>query len=388
MNKKAFMAAVAVFALVFLLVGVQFVAFANANPIVYCPEITIKNDGSITPTTELLVRIGNTYYLTANITGYSISIQCSNMVFDGNGYTINGATGNIGYSNRGVVLSYLTNVTVKDLTVENFWSDNIAVNNCSYCTLIRVQSLGGQPVTFPGYSNFNKVTRCNINDLAVSFSNNTFYGNNIYHIQNPSLPNVWDNGVVGNYWSDYSGSGPYILNSNNKDNFPSVSPIDIQLSLPEPTTNPTPTPAPTASPTEQPATSPAPLSASLSESASSVYLGSPVNFIVTVSGGKEPYTYAWNVDNQTVETASSSTFSLTSQAIGEHHVYVAVTDADNSTATTLTVAFTVLPNPSATTQLSPSPSPSVPEIPSWIILPLSTIASVLLGCFCIRRRKA
>jgi hypothetical protein len=130
-----------------------------------------------------------------------------------------------------------------------------------------------------------------------------------------------------------------------------------------------------------------PLSASLAESASSVYLGNPVNFTVTASGGKEPYTYAWNVDNQTAEAANSPTLSLTSQAEGEHHVYATVTDANGNNATTLAVAFTALPSPSATPQPSPSPSPSVPENPSWIILPLATISSALLGYFCVRRRK-
>lgn len=129
------------------------------------------------------------------------------------------------------------------------------------------------------------------------------------------------------------------------------------------------------------------LSASLAESASSVYLGSPVNFTVTASGGVEPYTYIWTLDNQTVENASGRTFILTSQAVGEHHVYASVTDANGNTATTLEVAFTVMPNPSATPQPSPSPSPSVPETQTWIILPLTTVASLLLVCFCVRRRK-
>ncbi len=371
MKIKTFMAAIAIFVLI--AAGIQLVKVADANPIAYCPEIIVKSDGSITPTTELLVRNADTYYLTSNITNYSVAIQRSNIVFDGAGYTINGAIGIIGYSNKGLVLNYVTNVTVKDVTVKNFWSDNIAVNNCSYCTLIRVQSFGGQPVTFPGYSTFNKVTRCNINDLAVSFSNNTFYGNNIYHIQKPSLPNIWDNGMVGNYWSDYTGSGPYVLNSNNKDNFPNVSPFDIQLPVLEPTPTPSPaispqpsTPPPTIAPSASPNSS-LTLSAGLAESASSLYIGNTINFTVTAQGGKEPYTYSWNVDNQTVEASSSPYYSLNTLAVGEHHVYVQVTDAENSTATTLTVAFDVLPNPSSSP--APSPSPSVPEFPAWTILP-------------------
>jgi hypothetical protein len=151
---------------------------------------------------------------------------------------------------------------------------------------------------------------------------------------------------------------------------------------PTPTTaiphSPSPPPATTASSTPNPI--PASLTANLAESASSVYLGSTVNFTVTAQGGKEPYTYTWNVDNQTVEN-DSPYFSLYTQAIGEHHVYAQVTDAQNKTANTLTVAFAVLPNPS----LSPSPSPSVPELPNWIILPTVVAVAAMLVYF--RKKK-
>lgn len=37
----------------------------------------------------------------------------------------------------------------------------------------------------------------------------------------------WDNGVVGNYWSDYSGYWSYVIDQNNADNHPFTQPIDI-----------------------------------------------------------------------------------------------------------------------------------------------------------------
>jgi hypothetical protein len=140
-----------------------------------------------------------------------------------------------------------------------------------------------------------------------------------------------------------------------------------------------------------------PLSASLAESASSLYFGNAINFTVTADGGKEPYTYSWNVDNQTVENVSSPYFSLDNLTIGEHHVFAAVTDADNNTATTLTVAFDVLPNPnlSPTPTLPkptpslpypPTPSPSVAEFPNWTILPLVGVVAIMLVYF-LKRRK-
>ena len=53
--------------------------------------------------------------------------------------------------------------------------------------------------------------------------------------------NFWDNGISGNYWSDYAGTDnnadgigdtPYVLNENNQDNYPLMAPADIE-SIPE-----------------------------------------------------------------------------------------------------------------------------------------------------------
>jgi hypothetical protein len=109
-----------------------------------------------------------------------------------------------------------------------------------------------------------------------------------------------------------------------------------------------------------------------------------INFTVTAQGGTGPCTYAWYVDNQSTQTTTSPYYSINSLAIGSHHVYVIVTDANSSTATTLAVAFEVLPNPSS----SPEPSPSVPEFPSvMIILPLIVI-TVLVAFIILGRKNA
>jgi parallel beta-helix repeat protein len=53
--------------------------------------------------------------------------------------------------------------------------------------------------------------------------------------------NVWDNGTLGNYWSDYNGTDtdsnelgdtPYIIEENNQDNYPLMEPVDINA-IPE-----------------------------------------------------------------------------------------------------------------------------------------------------------
>jgi parallel beta-helix repeat protein len=65
--------------------------------------------------------------------------------------------------------------------------------------------------------------------------NNTFYDNNFENNTRQFLiggtigRNIWDNGVEGNYWSDYNGTGgsqngiggaPYVIDANNTDHFP------------------------------------------------------------------------------------------------------------------------------------------------------------------------
>jgi len=76
-------------------------------------------------------------------------------------------------------------------------------------------------------------------------NNNVFYHNNIItntiQIVSFNSPNTWDNGSKGNYWSDYNGTDldgdgigdtPYVIDENNQDDFPLMSPW---TSTPRPT---------------------------------------------------------------------------------------------------------------------------------------------------------
>jgi hypothetical protein len=42
----------------------------------------------------------------------------------------------------------------------------------------------------------------------------------------------WDNGLVGNYWNDYNGSGVYMIDANNVDHHPLTQPVDISSPAP------------------------------------------------------------------------------------------------------------------------------------------------------------
>jgi len=94
-------------------------------------------------------------------------------------------------------------------------------------------------------------------DLENSFAapnNDTFYGNNFLNntiqaaFDSDGFVESWDNGIYGNYWSDYSGNStnnngigdsPYMIYANNTDYYPLLNPATVgaQPSLP---TTPTP----------------------------------------------------------------------------------------------------------------------------------------------------
>lgn len=78
----------------------------------------------------------------------------------------------------------------------------------------------------------------------------------------------WDNGVVGNYWSDYQtkyptateidstriGNTPYLIDENNTDHYPLLQQVDFSATLPTPT--PFVSPSPTIEPTSEPTSTP------------------------------------------------------------------------------------------------------------------------------------
>lgn len=191
---------------------------ANGVPLTYLPEITIDSYGRVTPETDLIERTGFTYTLTGNVDGYVIRILDSNIVFDGAGYTINASGGD----NAGIHLSDVTGVTVKNVEVIGrytsvylYYSSNclltdIKTKNRVYLTdgsnynTIANSTINHLSIGL-GNSNNNLFIRNNVQDLWVSGSNNRFYLNNFFLNDTSGIlrDNFWDNGSVGNYWSNY-----------------------------------------------------------------------------------------------------------------------------------------------------------------------------------------
>ncbi len=233
--------------------------------------IYIRADGSIDAPTPLIVTVDNvTYTLTGNING-SIVVERDNVVVDGAGYTVQG-TGNA----TGIDLTGRKNTTIRNMEIRAFYygiwlgfsSNNSVVgnnitNNHEGISLgfSLYNSVVGNNITnnaigiWLGSSSNNSVIGNNITnnswagiDLCSSSSHNVFYDNNFIgntlqvYIEKPEYANVWDDGYPsgGNYWSDYTGvdvkSGsyqnetgsesigdtPYIIDANNTDHYPLV----------------------------------------------------------------------------------------------------------------------------------------------------------------------
>jgi hypothetical protein len=235
------------------------------------PSIIIQSDGSVVPQTEYVTREGNVYKLTADLQQtYVININCSNIIFDGQDHVINGS-GNVfwnniwyGYNCEGITMEGQSNVTVKDITIFGFTKPGVLIDKCSEISLTKLQT---ESIRLLQSSNSdisycttgvyllsseqNALFKNNITALLVSLSsNNTIYQNNINvldpkthgQITGSGFINFWDNGTIGNYWSDYSdrypdaseigntgiANLPYLINENNVDSYPLMRPVIIE----------------------------------------------------------------------------------------------------------------------------------------------------------------
>ncbi|MCW4010077.1 MAG: hypothetical protein NWF05_05600 [Candidatus Bathyarchaeota archaeon] len=89
------------------------------------------------------------------------------------------------------------------------------------------------------------------------------------------------------------------------------------------------------------------ITAKLREPGRPLYFGKTINFAVHVEGAQKQYTYTWYIDDQKVEVTTSSVsstyYSTNTLAIGEHQIYVEVTDENSITGTTKIEPFEIVP---------------------------------------------
>ena len=119
------------------LISIHSVGSANAqfNVPESLPEIIIESDGSINPPTPFIKQQENQYTLTNDLIGkYAILVRCSNIVIDGENHTIDGE--NAGNRGGGIDIDRVSNVTVKNIKITNFFFHGLVIGSSPNCSII------------------------------------------------------------------------------------------------------------------------------------------------------------------------------------------------------------------------------------------------------------
>jgi parallel beta-helix repeat protein len=155
-------------------------------------------------------------FTTVDISGFTITNGTDGIMLE----TCTGSiirNNNINGEVRGIWLYHSNSNTVSDNFISNsYWSGIVLCGHSSENTVIR------------------NTIKDNTNGIILTGWENLIYYNSFINNQNQtevteSFNNSWDNGLEGNYWSNYEGTDadqdgigdtPYLIDENNKDNYP------------------------------------------------------------------------------------------------------------------------------------------------------------------------
>jgi nitrous oxidase accessory protein len=187
---------------------------ANYNTISYCNISSNKNYG---------------LYLDANPKSTNNIIKFNTFSNNNYGlYTQNAKSNNISsntFTSNTLYGIFLVTTSDDNLISDNKFTDNnyaIRIKGSTLNTVIKNQIMN---------NNYGLYFCCGAsNNIAY---NNVFI-NNTYWNADDALGNTWDNGIVGNYWDDYTGidangdglgDTPYLVGGNKGDNYPLMQQI-------------------------------------------------------------------------------------------------------------------------------------------------------------------
>ena len=156
----------------------------NVQPVEASGTIYIKADGSIVPSANITTADNVTYYFTDN--NYDeIVVERSNIIIDGNGYTLQGPGSGAPDRYKGFFLVPSTsNVTIRNTNIKNFtfgfYVDQSSFNSISGNNIHNNTRFG----VYLDSSSFNNVSgndmKCFLYSIwIVRSSNNSVSGNNI-----------------------------------------------------------------------------------------------------------------------------------------------------------------------------------------------------------------
>jgi hypothetical protein len=206
-------------ALMVVLMGLLVTSIRSQKSDALSATIYIRADGSVEGTANIASADNVTYLFADDING-SVVVERSGITIDGNSHVVQGdITGN------GLTLSHVHNVTVKNMEIRSFYNC-IWLNCSSGITLVGNNIEGAYNDILETESNNNVVIGNNITNAVTSIrleqSNaSTIFHNNFMYQDGEEIINSsassWDNGIEGNYWTDYFSkdnvtdlySGPY-----------------------------------------------------------------------------------------------------------------------------------------------------------------------------------
>lgn len=230
--------------------------------------IHVRSDGIVDPAAAPIQHVGGTYRLLENIYNSPILLECGGIIFDGGGYTLEGAGGGIAlnvtcsnvtvrnivavnwevgilgaYNNNSIcncslngnekaIAIYADNYTVtENYVVQNEWGIRVKGNNITVTeNHVLNNTVGIWVDSYGGYSG-NTIARNTIEvNGQIAIETELGGGFQVHHnnfiINNAGTPIVstaysvipgdetqvvmppWDNGQEGNYWSNYASKYP------------------------------------------------------------------------------------------------------------------------------------------------------------------------------------
>jgi len=186
------------------------------------------------------VNINNFTIQNSGSNGVGISLELSN----GNNIQDNTITHNnlgvsiLDHSNvNNIIANTITNNTLHAIQINNLCTDNVIheniISNNGDCGISIDRLSRANIVTWNDISNNNIGVNCSGVSDGNLLHHNVFIDNELNAFDN-SL-NRWDNGVIGNYWSDYNGTDGdgdgigdnsyFIFGGENQDRYPLMNPL-------------------------------------------------------------------------------------------------------------------------------------------------------------------
>ncbi len=425
-QSKPAAAAVVIFVLLFsILAGMQAVSVAQANflPLNIPPhDIEITADGSVIGT-NLIQRSGTVYTFLENLSG-CIVVSCDRIVIDGAGHTLQGDG-----SSTGIFLEGRRNVTVQNITIANYnlgvlysyyhgWQEDCAdniirnskiINNTHGVNCYITRNITFTQNTFANNSAAivgfmaleNRIISNTIadNEVGVEFTNcddYAIYANNFVNNTSHTLLDSesksglnfgwsvgdWNSSALGNFWSDNNGTDsdrdgvgdtPYVIDVNNQDYFPLLSPLNFTSTLP-------------GSPSAVTVSILSPVNGTNFVSLWTNDTFPDVNFPLTYVSNEALSWVGYSIDGkENVTVFQNGTLVDLPPQFGNHSLTLYANDTFGNFASPKAISFLIVPNLGPTQSPSPSPSPTVPEFPAWIIQPPAIVVGLVV--YLAKRRR-